>query len=185
LVETVLLEEVIQGDAGNADLPGAVDESDDVSAAGLRVGEEELGDGSGKAGQEFAVGTTVHAVMGGLNGLLGREPLLAGSGGAIEADETCQLGDLEATVAVQQEMAEDARRVVIVAALLAEVEDTVENTALLGSEPIHGDACRGEPVSQSVRADDHDGNLLVGSAGRIVFRRGQKLTVRCRKTVWC
>jgi hypothetical protein len=54
-----------------------IDEVKQVDARGGRMREEELGDGPGVAGQEFAVGASVHAVMGLSNGLAAGESLLA------------------------------------------------------------------------------------------------------------
>jgi hypothetical protein len=103
------------------------------------VGEEELGDRPGIAGQELAVGAAVHAVVGLLDGLLGGGGLLAGSGGAIEAEQAGDLGDREAGAAVEQEVAEQAGGVVVGALRLAEVEGGVQQAALLGGQTDFGD----------------------------------------------
>ena len=91
-----------------------------------------LGDGAGVAGQEFAVGPAVQAVVGLLDGFLGGEALLARGGGAADAEQAGDLGDLEASAAVEQEMAEQARGVVVVALALAEAEGGLEQGVLLG-----------------------------------------------------
>ena len=108
MVEAEPLEEVIQRDAGDTDLPGAVDDVDEVGAAGLRMGEEKLGKGPRVARQEVAVGPVIQAVMDRLDDLLGGEPRLPRHGRAVAAEEACDLCDLEAGAAVQQEVAEDA-----------------------------------------------------------------------------
>jgi hypothetical protein len=56
MVEAELFEELVQGDARDADGEGGVDEVEQVGAAGVGLAEEELCDGAGEAGQEFAVG---------------------------------------------------------------------------------------------------------------------------------
>jgi hypothetical protein len=68
-VEAVLLEELIQGDAGDADREGIVDEVEEVGPCGVGVVEKEVGDGAGIAWQELAIGTAVHAMVGLLDGL--------------------------------------------------------------------------------------------------------------------
>src|SRR5439155_3445763 len=61
--EAVLLEGLVQGDAGHADAEGVADEVDQVGAAGGGVAEEGPGDGPGIARQELAVGAAIQAVV--------------------------------------------------------------------------------------------------------------------------
>jgi hypothetical protein len=49
--------------------------------------QEEAGDGTGKTGQEFAIGATIETVVGLLDDLLGGDALLLGGGGAADADQ--------------------------------------------------------------------------------------------------
>ena len=72
MVEAELLEEVVQGDAGDTHAEGLVEEVDQVGAGGLRATQEELDKGAGVAWQELAVGagatptlTTRHAAYNG------------------------------------------------------------------------------------------------------------------------
>jgi hypothetical protein len=77
VVEAELLEEVVQGDAGDTHAEGLIEEVDQVGAGGFRATQEELDKGAGVAWEELAVGASVHAVMGLLDGLSGGHPLLA------------------------------------------------------------------------------------------------------------
>ena len=90
------------------------------------MSQDELGNGAGVAWQELAVGASVQALVGLLDGLFGGEALLPGSGGAAQAQETGDGSDLEAAAAVEQEVAEQARGVVIAALALEEVEGSLE-----------------------------------------------------------
>jgi hypothetical protein len=149
-MDAELLEELVQGDAGDADAEGLVDEVEEVGAGGLGLAEEELDDGAGVAWQEFAVGAAVEAVVGLLDGLLGGQALLARGGGAADTGEARQLGDLEAGAAVEQEVGEQACGVRVVALSLAEAESGEEPAALVGREAVFGDAGLGEPCGEGV-----------------------------------
>jgi hypothetical protein len=155
LVEAELLEELVQGDARDAHAEGLVEEVDQVGASGLGVGQEECDEGPGVAGQELAVGPSVQAVVGLLDGLLGGHPLLAGGGGAADADEAGELGDLEPGAGVEQEVGEQARGVGVVALGLAEVEGGLQHAALVGREAMFGDVCLGQPCGEGVRCRRH------------------------------
>ena len=80
---------MVQGHGGDAHVPGSLDEIEYVVACGLRVAQQELGDGAGKARQQFAVGSPGQAVMGGLDSFFGGSSLVLGSRGSAEADEAC------------------------------------------------------------------------------------------------
>ena len=138
------------------------------------MGQDELGDGAGIAWQEFAVGPTGHAVVRGLNGLLGREALLPGGGGPADADQASDLRDLEPAVAVEQEMAEQAVGVVIGAAALAEGEGCLQQAALLWGQALFSDVRFAEPLRKRAGRDNH-GDLPAIVAGRIVVRNSCKL----------
>jgi hypothetical protein len=113
----------MQGRRGHAHAPGALDEVEEVVARGVGMGRNELGDGAGVARQQLAVGPAGPAVVRRLNRLLGRAALLTRSRRPADADQASDLRDLEPRVAVEQEMAEQAVGVVIVAAALAEGKD--------------------------------------------------------------
>jgi hypothetical protein len=100
--------------------------------------------------------------MGGLDDLLGGKALLGRGGGAAEAEEAGDLGDLQAGVAVQQPVAEQARGVVIDAAALAEVEGGFEDVALGGGQAILGDAGSREPVGKGGGIRGHGKSSLTG-----------------------
>jgi hypothetical protein len=76
VVQAVLLEELIHGDARDRDAKGGVDEVQQLSAGGVRVAQQEAGDWSGETRQEFAVGAALEAVMRLLDDLFGRQALL-------------------------------------------------------------------------------------------------------------
>ena len=58
-------------------IEGLTDKVEEVGAGGVRMGKQELGDGASKAGQEFAIRSSVHAVMGLLDSFFGGAMLLA------------------------------------------------------------------------------------------------------------
>jgi hypothetical protein len=146
---------VEQGDAGDADGEGAVDEIEEVGAGGVGMGEEEGDDRAGVAWEEFAVGAAIHAVMSLLDGLLGGEVLLPGSSGARDADEASDLGDLEAGMAVEKEMGEEVGGVIVGALLLLEVESGEEEAALVGGETMFGDLGLSQPGREGVGGGRH------------------------------
>src|SRR5262249_49828542 len=138
-----------------AHVEGALNEVEDVVAAGVGVGQQELGDGAGVAGQELAVGAPGQAVVGRLDDLLGRPPLLVGGGGPADADQAGDLGDLEAAATVEQEVAEQAVGVVVVPLPAAEAEGALEQTQLLRGEAWLGEVRLCEPCSEAVRRGRH------------------------------
>src|SRR5262249_45716587 len=146
--QAVLFQELVEGDAGDTNTEGAVDKVEQIGTAGLGVAKQELGDGPGIAGQEFAVRTTVQAMVGLLEGLLGGEPLLAGGRRPADVQQASELGDLEAALAVQQEMAEQARGVVVGALLLAEAEGGLQQRSLLGRQAPFGNPGLSQPVGK-------------------------------------
>jgi len=97
LIQAVLLEEFVQGDARNLNGESAVDEGEQVGAGGVRVGVQEAGDGAGEARQELAVRSALEAVVCLLDDLLGGEGLLLRGGGAADADKAGDLRDLNST----------------------------------------------------------------------------------------
>ena len=79
--------------------------------------------------QEFAIGAAIHAVMSLLDRLLGRQVLLPRGSLPAEVSQASNLGDLESTLAMEKEMAEQAIGVVIGPLLLPEAEDILEQAA--------------------------------------------------------
>jgi hypothetical protein len=131
MIEAELLEELPQGDAGDADAKGGVDEVDQVSAGGVGMLEQESNNGAGVARQEFAIGTAVQAVMSLLDDRFGREALLSRGSRAGDAEQAGDLGDLEATVTVKQKVTEQACGEVVRAKTQAEAEGGLEQGLLL------------------------------------------------------
>src|SRR5258708_38775730 len=89
--------------------------------------------GTGVARQEFAVRTAIHTVVSLPDSLLGGEVLLARGGGTSDAEQAGDVRDFEASVTVEQEMAEQTRRVVVGALLLAKAKDSPEQSVQLRS----------------------------------------------------
>ena len=167
-------------------LPGALDEVEDVVARGVGMGQDELGDGAGIAGQQFAVGPAGHAVVGRLDRLLGRDALLVRGRGPADADQAGDLRDLEPGVAVEQEMAEQAagdsnRRRSVAGrqrrpATSRVARPSVDRSAICAWE---------SHCAKSAVRGSHEKSSLKSWPGRIVVRKDRKLSVRARKTVWC
>ena len=162
-VQAVLLEKLVQGLPGNAHIPGALDEVEQVVATGPGVFQEEPGDGAGEARQELAVRPSRQAAMGRLDDLLGGEALLGGGGGAAEAEQASDLSDLQAGAAVEQQVAEQARGVVVDAATLAKVKGGFEDVTLGGGQAVLGDAGSGEPVGEGGGIHGHRKSSLTGA----------------------
>ncbi len=185
LIEAILLEEAVQGHAGNGHAPGAADEVEQVPAGRLGLFAEELGDRAGEARQELAVGASGEAMVGGLNDLLGRKALLGGGGGATEVEQARQLGHLESGLGVEQDMTEQTAGKVVVAALLEEAPGSLEDSPLGGGQGVVGNGAVLQPAGKGQRVCRHGGlSVAAGDRDRIQ-RRSWKVTQKARKTVWC
>jgi hypothetical protein len=158
---------MMQGHGGDAHVPGVFDKVEEIVTRGLGMSQEELGDGAGKAWQQFAVGPASLAVVGCLDGLLGREPLLLRGGGSAEADEAGDVGDLEAGVAVQQEMAEQTPGIIIVATALAKGPSELQQAALLGGQTLRSNPGLGKPLGKSLVGSKHEISSLAPCQGRL------------------
>src|SRR4051812_28386683 len=119
------------------------------------MAEEEASDGAGKAWQELAVGAAFEAMQGLLNDLLGGQALLAGGGGATDAEQAGDLGDLQATVAMQEEMTEQTGGVVVGTLLLAEVKDGSQEGLHLRRQTLLRDLCLSQPGGKVIRRYCH------------------------------
>lgn len=174
----------MEGHAGDRDAPGIADEVEKVPAASVWVLVEEVGDGAGETWQEFAVGTSPQAVMGGLDHLLGGEALLSGGSGPAESEQTCDLSDRESNPAVEEEVAEESDGVIVVAAALQEGKGGVEHGALGGGQSGLGDGGVCQPTGE-VRGFCGHGVPSVAGDGSSLWRRSWKCTQKARKTIWC
>lgn len=83
----------MQGHAGDGNAQGVADKVEEVPACGVGVLVQEVGNGPCEAWQEFAVGASAQAVMGGLDDLLGGETLLRRCSRTTELEQTCDLSD--------------------------------------------------------------------------------------------
>jgi hypothetical protein len=175
----------VQGHTGDGHAPGAADKVEEIPAGGLGLVAKELGDGAGEAWQELAVGAAGKAMMSGLDDLLGSEALLGGGGGAAEVEQACDLGDLEAGVGVEEEVAEQTSGEVVAAALLEKLEGGFEYSLLGDAERGLGNSAVVQPLGKGEIAGRH-GNPsgAAGDRGRI-WRRSWNVTQKARKTVWC
>ena len=109
-----------------------MNEIEDVVAGGVGMGQDELGDGSRVARQQLAIRSPRHAMLRCLNRFLGRDALLMRGRGPAETDQAGDLGHFESRIAVQQEMAEQAVRIVILAATLPKRKRGPQQAALFG-----------------------------------------------------
>ena len=134
LIESELLEEVVQSDPRDANAKGLIDEVDQIGPGRCGVGENVPGDRSGVTWQEFAIGAAIHSVMSLLDRLLGRQVLLPRGRLTAEVGQTSDLGDLESALAMQKEMVEQPIGVVVSPFLLAEAVSVLEQAALLGRQ---------------------------------------------------
>jgi hypothetical protein len=149
------------------------------------MAQEEGGDGASVTRQEFAVGSTVHAVVSLLDSLFGGEFLLVGGIGSADTQQAGDLGNLESSVAVEEEMTEQARGVVVSALLLAEAEDSSEQSLQLGSETVGGNVSLFDPGSEVLGCYSHGTASRANSLFLILLRLPRKVTGQARKTVWC
>ncbi|HKI34250.1 MAG TPA: hypothetical protein VKA46_20525 [Gemmataceae bacterium] len=147
----------MQGLKGDGDAEGACEEVEGVVVGRVGVVTEELGDRPGVTWQKITVGAAGQASVAGLDNLLGGKPLVPRGGSPAKAGESCDLGHLEAAPAVQQQVAEEAAGVVILALLLPEAEDGVAECADLGGQQRRGKFGLGEPVLECGSGIAHEG----------------------------
>ena len=95
LIQAVPFEKLVQRRARDADAEGGLDKGDQIGAAGIGVLDEEGSDGTGVTGQEFAIRTAIEAVVGLLNDFFAREVLLPRGSGPADAQQPCELCDLQ------------------------------------------------------------------------------------------
>jgi hypothetical protein len=124
----------MQGHARDGHVPGAADEVEQIPAGGLGLFEEKLGDGTGIAGQKFAVRRADEAMVGGLDDLLGGKALLGGGCRAAEAEQASDLGHLESGLGMEKEVAEQAPGKIVAAALFEEAPGRLQDSALGGGQ---------------------------------------------------
>ena len=155
MIEAKLLKEVVESDARDTHAEGGINEIDEVGAAGVGMGEAEFEDGSGIARQKLAVGAAIHAVVSLLHGLLGGHALLPGGSGTADAEQAGECRDLEAAMAMEQKMREQACGVGVVALLLAEALDGQQNAALVGGEAAFADLGLRKPSGESIGSVYH------------------------------
>jgi hypothetical protein len=133
LVKAIFFQEAVQGHARDAHRPSAFDEVKKVVTSGLGMLKEKLSDRTGKARQQFAMRTPSETMVSGLNDFFGGKALLGGGRRAAHAKQTADLSDFQSRVAVEQEVAEQTRRVIVGATTLAKSASRVQKSALIGS----------------------------------------------------
>jgi hypothetical protein len=109
---------------------------------------EEVGHGTGEAWQQFAVGASTQAMMGGLDYPLGGEPLLCGSSSATEAEQAGDKSDRKSKLRVEEEMTEQANGVIVLTAALQEGKGGGEDGALRVGEVGLGNGGLGQPTGE-------------------------------------
>ena len=142
------------------------------------MGQDKLGDGASVARQQLAVGPTGHAMLSSLNRFLGRDALLTRGRGPADPDQAGDLSDLESRVAMQQEMAEQSSRIVILAAMLPEGKRRLQQAALLGRQSLLDNLRLRKPLCKSTVRGAHKEILPDIVSRRIIACSDQKLTVR-------
>src|SRR3954452_23445015 len=73
-----------------------------------------------------------------------------------QGHQACDLSNLEATVTMQQEVAQEATGIVVGALRLAEAESAVEQRLLLGREALFGDLRLLQPNGECVGRCHHE-----------------------------
>jgi hypothetical protein len=94
-----------------------------------------------------------------LDEFLGGKALLPGSGSPAKTGESCDLGDFESAVAVEEKVAEEAA-VVIRSLLLSEAKDGLEECADFDGGPGRGEIGLGEPILEGDSAVAHEGHSV-------------------------
>jgi len=94
------------------------------------MGKEELGDRTGMTRQQFSVRATTEVAVNLLANLLGGEFLVTKGRPGVNADQACDLGDLQSHAAVKQKVTGDARRGVVPAAPLKELKRCMKHGPL-------------------------------------------------------
>jgi hypothetical protein len=175
----------VQGHARDIHAPGTADDVEQVPAGRLGLVAKELSDGAGEAWQELAMTAAGETMVGGLDDLLGRQTLLGGGGGATAAEQAGDLGDLQAGLGVEQDMAEQAAGEVVVTALLEEMKGRMQDSALGVGQGLLGKGAVLEPTGQRQRVGRHGGRSVAEGDRDSVWRRSWKVTPPAQKTVWC
>ena len=146
---------------------------------------QELSDRTGKAWQELAALAAGQPMVSGLHDLLGGQALLGGRGRTADTEQPPDLGHLQSGVAVQQDVAEQPRGVVIATTALAELECHVQNLQLRGGQVLLRDVRFYEPGSERLNIRAHGGPSVAAGAQDSIVCRSRKVTPKGRKTVWC
>src|SRR5438477_2017549 len=81
-----------------------------------------------------------------LNGFLGSKPLLPRGSRAADGKQASNMSHWELRTAVQQEVAEHPRRIIILADLLAETKSRLQNHGLLDRQVFRGNSGLTQPL---------------------------------------
>ena len=146
---------------------------------------QELSDRTGQAWQELVALVAGQALVSGLHDLLRGQALLGGRGRTADTEQPPDLGHLESGVAVQQDVAEQPRGVVIATTALAELEGHVQNVQLRGGQMLLRDVRFFEPGSERWNIRAHGGPSVAAGGKNSIGCRSRKVTPRGPKTVWC
>jgi len=125
------------------------------------MGEEELGDGAGMPRQQFSVRPTVHSMLNLLDDLRGGEIPVPERRAGTDADQACDLGDLQPQVAPEQEVADDPHTGVIPVPLLEELKGSLKHILLRIVQLFRRDLRGLQPLLERLTFRSHRGTLLV------------------------
>ena len=111
------------------------------------------------------MGPTRHAMLSSLNRFLGRDALLTRGRGPADTEQAGDLRDLESRVGVEQEMAEQPVRIVVLAAMLPEGKRTLQQTALLGRQSLFDNLRLRKPLCKSAVRGTHKKSSMTSCHG--------------------
>lgn len=125
------------------------------------MSEEELGDGAGMPRQQFSVRPTVHSMLNLLDDLRGGEIPVPERRAGTDAEQACDLGDLQSQVAAEQEVANDPHTGIIPLTLPEKPKGGLQNVCLLIAQPFRRDLRDLQPLLERLTFRSHRGTLLV------------------------
>jgi hypothetical protein len=137
------------------------------------MGNEKLSNRTGIPRQEFPIGASSRAVVGGLDDLFGRQFLLPRGGLPTHLDQSGDLRDLQPCIAIQQEVAEHPQRVVILPASPEKPKGGLQHRKLMRTQRLPGDFRVLEPLIKRLTFRGHGiPSMKVPNHGRIDLSAG-------------
>src|SRR2546423_3091284 len=133
--------------------------------------EEELGDRTGVAWQEFAMGAAGQTMMRSLDDLFGRESLLCGRSRSAEPEQASKGCDFETGLSMEQEMAEKPGGIIVAAARLQKLKSRLQQAALLGRQACFTNPGLGKPLGKGKPFHGHGAPFVTLGETRSEERR--------------